>query len=208
MDEQILFWTKVGAIGQAVGALATAAAVIVSLWVVLSERAARVTVKAGLRMLVTGDRSGAEDVISIEVTNIGQRPIRVNSIGWRTGWLTLGPVWARQQYAMQTSSERRDSQDPPYLLEAGEKRSMFVDLAPFRSATGVERRRDFFGRKVPFFGLVTANIHCFANVVGARSQYFAVEKPLAKFLVTGAAGEGAEKFNAAARERRERRGSA
>lgn len=32
MDKQVLFWTAFAAIGQAVGAVATAAAVIVTLW--------------------------------------------------------------------------------------------------------------------------------------------------------------------------------
>ncbi|WP_148216758.1 hypothetical protein [Phenylobacterium zucineum] len=196
MDPETLLWTKVAALGQVAGAIATSAAVIVSLWVVLSERAARVTVTAGLRLLlVPGHPEMAEEVINVTVTNIGQRPVRVMSIGWRTGWLRrLGPKWARHQFAIQTNGSRRDSHSPPYILEPGEQKSMLLDLEPFR---GDERRSvrtdEMFGRIVPLLGRVPGNIRCAAHVVGSHSAYFAVEKPLAAFLFSGERSDALEK---------------
>ena len=198
MDDQILFWAKVAAIGQVAGAGATAAAVIVSLWVVLSERAARIKATAGLRLIIAGDGSPAEDVIAIEVINIGQRPVRVSSIGWRSGWLQRhGPEWARRKYAMQTSSRRRDSHDPPFALEPGEKRTMLIDVRSFQGEAMLRLNHDLFGRMLPFVGLKPMMIRCSVSVIGAKTSYFKVEKSLAQFLMTGVTSGATDKLNAA-----------
>ncbi len=188
IDPEVLLWTKVAAVGQVLGALATAVAVGVSLWVVLSERQARVTVTAGLRLLITQGRSDlTEEVISLAVFNAGHRPVVVNVIGWRVGWVRrFGFKWARFGHAMQTSSNRVDSHDPPFILEPGQQKSMLVNLAPFHgSEERSKRSAAVFERMVPFLGRVAANIRCAAHIVGAKSRYFKVEPGLAKFLATG-----------------------
>lgn len=51
MEEATLFWTKVAAIGQVAGAIATAAAVIVSLWIAFHGRKPRLKLTVGMRGL-------------------------------------------------------------------------------------------------------------------------------------------------------------
>ena len=202
MDRQTLFWTEVAATGQVAGAVATALAVIVSLWVVISERAARIKATAGLRRIIADDGTPAEDVIAIEVINVGQRPVRVSAIGWRSGWLRrFGPEWTRRAYAIQTSSRRHDSNDPPYVLEEGEKRTMLISVKLFQGEDNIRRNQQLFGREIPLFGRRAANIKCSVSVIGAKTRYFAVEKPLAQFLLTGISAAGADKFNAGRAER-------
>ena len=94
MDAEVLLWTKIAAIGQVVGAFATALAVAVTLWVVLSERQARVKVTAGLRLLVTQGRPDlTEEVINITVVNTGlrRRRRRPNRTSWKTSD-SMGPM--------------------------------------------------------------------------------------------------------------------
>lgn len=188
MDAELLLWTKITAIGQIAGAFATALAVAVSLWVVLSERQPRVKVRAGLRLLITQGRPElSEEVINITVENTGQRPVSVNSIGWRVGWVRrFGPKWMHYGFAMQSAAMRRDSHDPPYVIEPGQEKVMLVNLEPFHGdGARSQRTADMFVRTVPFLGPTPANIRCAAHVVGARSRYFKVERTLAEFLATG-----------------------
>lgn len=81
LDEQIQIW---GAIGTWLAGAGTLAAVIVALY--LSRKADRIRIKviAGLRLLV-GDGSPNEKMVSIGVTNLGDRPVTINSIGWAIG---------------------------------------------------------------------------------------------------------------------------
>ena len=188
MDAELLLWTKIAAIGQVAGAFATALAVAVTLWVVLSERQARVKVTAGLRLLVTQGRPDlTEEVINITVVNTGLRPVSVNSIGWRTGWVRrFGPKWARYGFAMQSAAMQRDSQDPPYVLEPGQQKAMLVNLKPFHGdETKSERTTEIFSATVPFVGPVPANIRCAAHIVGTRSRYSRIERSLSEYLATG-----------------------
>ena len=76
-------------IGMLVGtwfaALATFLAVIVALY--LSRKVAKIHLKAhaGLRDVFRGDGSPAEEHLDISVTNLGERPVTINSVGWAIG---------------------------------------------------------------------------------------------------------------------------
>lgn len=82
LDQQIQVWN---AIGTWLAGIATFAAVVVSL--LLATRADRVRLKvhAGIRLLFIGDGSPAEELLEIHVTNLGDRPATVTSVGWAIG---------------------------------------------------------------------------------------------------------------------------
>jgi hypothetical protein len=65
--------------------IATFAAVVVSLH--LARRSERVRVKAfaGLRLVIRGDGTPPEEHLNIGVTNLGDRSVTVNTIGWAVG---------------------------------------------------------------------------------------------------------------------------
>ncbi len=81
-DQTIQIWV---AIGTWFAGLATLAAVIVSLWLSRRSEKVRLDVQAGLRVVVIGDGSPFQENASIIVTNLGDRAVTVNSIGWAIG---------------------------------------------------------------------------------------------------------------------------
>lgn len=206
MDQEVAFWTAFGAIGQAVGAIATAAAVIVALWATLSEREIRVSVGAGLRLIISGDGTPAIDVISITVSNQGLRSARIRSIGWRTGWLRHGPSWLKHKFAFQNASSFPGAVNPPFDLEPGEEKTILIEATAYSRAQDDVSRRDFFHRKLPFSrDPVQMPVHAMAFIVGAKKPALSrVETGLAWFLAKGKiqVGQGADHFNEQAAKKR------
>ncbi len=202
-QDQVIFWTAFGAIGQAVGAIATAAAVIVALWVTMSERTVKIKISAGLRLIISGDGSPAIDVIAIRLTNVGLRGVQVRSIAWRTGRFSVGPVWLKQQFAVQTNSTIPESNNPPFDLQPGQEKTMYVDASVF--VENDELRRTFFNRKLPFRGGVTPTpVYVMAHLVGIKPSLSRAERSLERFLTRGEidAEGGAAHFNEVAERRR------
>ncbi len=199
MDES-LWWTKVAALGQVAGAIATLAAVLVSLWLAQSERRAYIKVRAGLRITFAGDGSPFEHVISILITNHGLRPVRVSTVGWRTGWSQFGPKWIKFQYAMQKFDRPVSmiaSPSPPFDLAPGQEVSLY--LAPETFKERPQLRDEFFNRRLPFRRHVTPTKICVeVHLVAAKKAVTQVEKGLEVFLATGIIANGAEKANKAA----------
>ncbi len=198
MDET-LFWTKIGAIGQIAAAVATLAAVCVSLWLAHSERRAYVKVRAGLRLLVAGDGSPFEDTLSIQITNHGMRPVRISSVGWRTGWLRGGPKWLAFQHAIQKFDlppSMITTATPPFDLGPGQEVSLYASPDPFKK--GGELRDTFFCRRFPWARKASGTKICVVVfIVASKAVVTRVEGNLEKFLATGIIATGADKANKA-----------
>jgi hypothetical protein len=198
--DQPLFWTKIGAIGEVAGAVATFAAVCVSLWLARSEQRPHIKVQAGLRLLFAGDGSPFTDVISIRVTNFGLRPVRISSVGWRTGWMKRGPKWLTYQHAVQKFDfpvPMVSSQTLPCDLGAGQEVLFYISPEPFKKAD--DTSRTFFSRRLPWRHKSTPTKICVAVfMVASRTLMTRVEPNLEKFLATGVITGGAEKANKAA----------
>lgn len=186
----MLFWTKVSAIGQVAGALATAAAVILTLWITFSERRAQIKVTAGLRLLIPGDGSPAVDTILIRMTNFGLRAVTVSQLGWRTGYSRFGPRWLRTQYATLLDTPTM------FVIEPGGERQIQLQPSWFLGTTAQKTRAEFFNRTYPFArGLGPTRVKLAVHMIAAKSRHFLVEKSLAHFLATGKIQDGAAKFN-------------
>ncbi len=81
-----LFWTAFAAIGQAVGAIATAAAVIVTLWQVRYSNKKKLKMKFTDKSVVFSERGDSRYFfVNLSVTNIGNRNVIVRN------WETEGP---------------------------------------------------------------------------------------------------------------------
>lgn len=161
MEAQILYWTKLAAIGQIVGALATAAAVIVSLVIVLSERRESLRLVVSRKTMVPPN-TAEYDVIDFEVTNVGVQRVRITAFGWRTGWAPRGPAWFRYVFGTLGHSGLAGVIDPPFDLEPGTSVSKLVLLASIADASlwrstlfGARRVPGFGARYSPIFGTVT-----------------------------------------------------
>ncbi len=199
MGESTL-WTKIAAIGQVAAAIATFVAVWVSLWLAHTERRAHVKVRAGLRLLFAGDGSPFEDAIVIQITNCGLRPVRVASVGWRTGWLRRGPKWLAFQHAMQKFDlpiSTMSTPTPPFDLGPGQEVTLNISPEPFKKEG--EIRDTFFKRRVPWRRNPPATKICVVVfIVAAKAIVVRVEPTLEKFLATGEIANGADKANKAA----------
>jgi hypothetical protein len=201
--DETLFWTKVAALGQVGGAVATFAAVVVALWIARSERRAHIKAHAGLRITFAGDGSPFEDAISIGITNDGLRSVRISSIGWRTGWLRHGPKWLKFQYAYQKFDHPvslMTGPGPPFDLGPGQERTLLLPTSTHQERT--ELRDTFFNRRLPFRKTVSPTKICvLISIVAAKPSVTRVERALESFLATGVMADGADKANKAADRR-------
>jgi len=203
MEESIL-WAKVGAIGQVAGAFATFLAVCVSLWLARSERRVNVKARAGLSVLVAGDGSPFEDIISIQIANHGFQPIRVSSIGWRTGWWRYWPKWLKFQYAIQKLDlpvSGMSGPRPPFDLGPRQEVSIHIPPDPFKNEGDL--RDDFFNRHFPWKRECSPTKICIVvYVVASKAVITRVERDLEDFLASGKITGGAQKLNDAAEAKR------
>jgi hypothetical protein len=106
LDQQIQVWN---AIGTWLAGIATFAAVVVSLRLASRVDRVRLKVHAGIRLLFLGDRSPAEELLEIHVTNLGDRPVTVTSVGWAIG------KRKKRRYCLQNLSGRYTAQYPKEL---------------------------------------------------------------------------------------------
>ncbi|MDD7404039.1 MAG: hypothetical protein SO170_06155 [Butyribacter sp.] len=82
MNNYDLFWTAFAAIGQAVGAIATSAAVIVTLWQIRYANRKKVKMRFSDKNVVISENGNLEfHFVNLTVTNIGNRNIIVRNWG-------------------------------------------------------------------------------------------------------------------------------
>jgi len=82
VDQKIQIWN---AIGTWIAGFATFTAVVLSLYLARRSEKVRLKVHAGLRVIFVGDGSPPDEHLQIDVTNLADRPITINSIGWAVG---------------------------------------------------------------------------------------------------------------------------
>jgi hypothetical protein len=82
LDQKIQVWMV---IGTWLAGLGTFAAVVVALSLARRVEKVRLKVHVGLRALILGDGSPFQRHLNIGVTNLGERPVTISSIGWAVG---------------------------------------------------------------------------------------------------------------------------
>lgn len=182
--KDVAWWTEFGAIAQALGALATFAAVLVSLWIVRSERQLRAKATAGIRIIFMGDGSPGVYLVGVSILNTGMRPVRVTSTGWRTGWLPRGPKAMRYRFAMQNTSLLQHGKSPPFVIEPGMEEVVLTSVQDMKAgmASNSAAHKDLFDRKVRVLG--DAPIFAAVSFTGRPVLNVKVEPSLADFLRT------------------------
>lgn len=172
-----IWWTGFGAIAQAIGALATFAAVAVSLWIALSERRIRARCRADIVVISAGDGSPLQYMVGIHVRNDGFRTFQVTGVGWRTGWASWGPKALQYRSAM---FDTTDGGPWPRIIAPGQEQWFYVPIAKVAQS---ESRAELFGRKMPILGEVP--IRATVHITGHKRIMVKVPKNMAKFLRTG-----------------------
>ena len=106
LDQKIQIWI---AVGTWVAGLTTLAAVIVALRLAKQVERVKLKVYVGLRELVMGDGSPFQEHLCINVTNLGERPVTINSAGWAIG------KGKHRRFAFQTVAAAYTAQYPVEL---------------------------------------------------------------------------------------------
>ena len=118
--------------GTWVAALATFAAVVVSLWLSSRRDSVSLRVRIGMRMIVGGGEPRI-NILSIEVTNLGERPVKLTGMGWE-----IGRTKRTKRSAHQVGQgDPRFARRVPLSLDHGESAELGFEL---------EDDTDWFGR--------------------------------------------------------------
>lgn len=179
MDQALLFWTKISALGQLAGAIATFLAVIVSLYVVVTDGHEAIKLVVGQRRIVGGEID--LDVISFEITNVGARPFVINTIGWRTGWFKRGPKSLRHKWGIQLGDNSMFSTPLPHLLQQGESASVTIPTAIFFKNNSKDKSL-FHPRKIFRYINVGTNMCGIVNTALGTAKIVRVEKDLSTLI--------------------------
>ena len=106
-----------GVLGTWFAGIGTLAASVVALW--LARRVEKIKLKAHVGLGVTVGNGRSEECLNFNVTNLGERPVTIISVGWRIG------KRKNRKFAIQPLSESSFSQYPK-KLEHGETASFLV----------------------------------------------------------------------------------
>jgi hypothetical protein len=153
-------WDMVGAIGQWAGAAATFAAVAFSLWQVKSER--RVSIQLTPSRSFIFDRMGSQpvSVLAFSITNTGFRSVKVQSVGWESGWLRIGrPKWLEKRASIQMLDSPLSSH-LPVVLQPGDSVTLMADG---QNVFGKKSYEDMFMRDIPLLGKRRARVKAVAH---------------------------------------------
>jgi hypothetical protein len=102
-------WELFNSFSNWLSAIGTLAAVSVSLYLANLSGKPRASVSAGHRIIIrTSDKSKPREVVSFQIVNTGDRPIRITNIVWRVG------LW-KKRYSVQTFNEKQSSPMPVEL---------------------------------------------------------------------------------------------
>jgi hypothetical protein len=156
-----VYWTKMAAIGEWVGAAATFTAVLVSLYLATYGRRARLSLRVSVMYLFAGGQQ-SPPMLTFAVTNRGERPVYVQSVGWRTGWLRRGPQFLRAQLALQSTGTGHGL-DPPYQIEPGSQASSHTWLSAVLEQCAERTEDPFFSRDWPVLGRRSTRVRAYVH---------------------------------------------
>ena len=101
--------------------LATLAAVITALYFARRAEKVRLKIFVGIRQIIHGDGSPFEDHVCFDVTNVGERPVIITTVGWVVG------KRKKRRYCVQPLLASR-SQQYPVELTHGKNAQLMVSL--------------------------------------------------------------------------------
>jgi hypothetical protein len=109
------------AVGTWLSSIGTIAAVITALYLAKRVENVRLNVRVGLMVVVIGDGSPFQEHVGIDVTNLGERPVTVNTVGWAVG------KGKKRRFAIQPLNSPHSAQYPIELAH-GKSASFLVSF--------------------------------------------------------------------------------
>ena len=117
-EQKVQLWMVVGTW---FAGLATLAAVLTALYFARRGEKVRLKIYVGIRQLIRGDGSPGQDHVCFDVTNVGQRPVTITTVGWVVG------KRKKRKYCVQPLLASR-SQQCPVELTHGENAHLMISL--------------------------------------------------------------------------------
>lgn len=119
LDDQT--WKLIEVAGTWLSGIGTLLAVIVALYLARIEKAVRLKVSAGVRLVFTQGQDETPEVIAISVVNLGDRPVVITNVLWKWGLFKRG-------YAVQVTGSPMDSLKIHQTLEVGHQGSFYIAI--------------------------------------------------------------------------------
>lgn len=107
-------------------ALATFAAVVVSLWLARTSNRVRLETFVSHVLMITPGEDYMPEYVSFRVTNIGMRTANLQGIGWESGIFNWGPF--KKKYALQRTDGYSNNPRLPIKLGDGEVANYLIQL--------------------------------------------------------------------------------
>ena len=82
LDQKIQIWN---AVGTWLAGIATFLAVLVSLHLARKAEMVKIKTDVGIRLVIAGDGTPAEEHLGFSIVNLGDRPVNIVSVGWSIG---------------------------------------------------------------------------------------------------------------------------
>ncbi len=174
-------WEMVAALGQVIGAIATFAAVLVSLHLARKARRPEARLKVGERLII-GPAINNMNVLMFSVTNTGERAIHVRTVGWTTGWFKFGPAWLRKKHAVQLTGGVPGTVDCPFELLPGAEASLYCLIENLKESCQKKADDPLFTRDYPLLGRKRTRVKALAFIAEGYTFYATPEKELIKSL--------------------------
>ncbi len=114
-------------IAESVGALATAAAVIVALWLARRESRVRLSITNGIYHVIAVGQTmqNSPQVIHVRATNEGFRSLKIAGVTWQLG------QWRKKRFVVALPGAGANSTKLPARLEYGDDASFYFPLQTF-----------------------------------------------------------------------------
>jgi hypothetical protein len=166
------------------GAAATLAAVIVSLYLALRSEKPRLKLSAGISLVIgDGDEPPYPQIIDLTVRNFGSLTAHVSQYGWQTGtWRWKWPDFLARQHAIQIPGATGYGKNPPFELAPGKRETSILNFDNFIEGISKKAGPPFFARKWPLLGLRPTPVYVVAHLESGLSLKEPVQSELAKQL--------------------------
>lgn len=132
----------------------------------------------GIRLVYGG---GAPElaVLMFNIANAGERPVHVNGIGWRTGWLRWGPQFLSRRAAVQlTGVPQLGNVAPPFEIQPGAAAATYALMENVLSYARERAAEPFYSRDWPLLGRKLTRVRAYAYTADGHTVTVKPEKSL------------------------------
>lgn len=182
MSGEELYWVKFAAIAQALGALATFAAVAASLYIAALSRRPLLNLKVADWQLI-GGMNDRQSFVLFEAANVGHIPVRITQVGWVTGHLPFGPKFLRRVRAIQFTDGYGIGRPVPFDVPVASREGTAFLFDNLLDQCRNDMAAPMFTRDWPYFGRRATRVRAFFITATGHRFYVRPQRSLVSELV-------------------------